>query len=107
NLLPKISKQIVVFFYFLIFNIIFQLIRMKNPFKIINEYKKNRGMDPLIDIKDWFGGLPYEYASFDEVINFFKNNKFNLELIKYKKYNLSSIEMNNFGNNEYLFRKKF
>jgi len=105
NLLPKVGKQIVVFFYFLLFNIIFQLSRMKNPFKIINEYKKNRGMDPLIDIKDWFGGLPYEYATFEEVINFFKNNKFNLELIKYKKYNLSNIEMNNFGNNEFVFRK--
>jgi 2-polyprenyl-6-hydroxyphenyl methylase/3-demethylubiquinone-9 3-methyltransferase len=49
-----------------------------------------------IDIKDWLGGYPYEYASVDEVFNFVKRLGFSLENLK---CNIGLM------NNEYLFKK--
>jgi 2-polyprenyl-3-methyl-5-hydroxy-6-metoxy-1,4-benzoquinol methylase len=40
----------------------------KNPFAW-NE-KKDRGMDTWHDVIDWLGGLPYEVAGIDEVVEF-------------------------------------
>ena len=34
-----------------------------------NPLKKERGMDFLVDIVDWVGGYPYEYATVDEVLD--------------------------------------
>jgi 2-polyprenyl-3-methyl-5-hydroxy-6-metoxy-1,4-benzoquinol methylase len=66
-----------------------------DPTPIIEQYKKNRGMDFFIDIKDWLGGYPFEHASIEEVKAFVKN-KLKLELI-----NIKTGE----ANTEYLFRK--
>jgi hypothetical protein len=49
-----------------------------------------------IDIKDWLGGYPYEYASVDEVFAFVRRFGFTLENLKC---------YNGLGNNEYLFKK--
>ena len=55
-------------------------------------------MNPITDIKDWLGGYPYEYASFQEIVEYIKNLNSNFKLIKYK-------ETNDFGTNEFLFKK--
>lgn len=55
-------------------------------------------MNPITDIKDWLGGYTYEYASFQEIVDYIKNLNSNFKLIKYK-------EKNNFGTNEFLFKK--
>jgi len=34
-----------------------------------NPLEKERGMDFLVDIVDWVGGYPYEYAAIDEVLD--------------------------------------
>jgi len=74
------------------------LLRLKNPYTEIGNHSKNfRGMSWLIDIKDWLGGYPYEYASAGEIFLFMKKNGFELE-------NLS--DNNGLLNNEFLFRKK-
>lgn len=52
----------------------------KNPLKL-NQLRK-RGMNVYYDIKDWLGGLPYEVASKEEVIDFLSPKGF--ELIKYE-----------------------
>lgn len=33
-----------------------------------NPFNKRRGMDFFVDVIDWIGGYPYEYASIDEVV---------------------------------------
>lgn len=42
------------------------VLRCKNFFA---EYKKNRGMSPFHDWRDWLGGYPFEVASYDSVTN--------------------------------------
>lgn len=51
-----------------------------NPLKW-NE-KKERGMDIYHDIVDWLGGLPYEVATTEEVINFLGERGFVLEKLR-------------------------
>jgi 2-polyprenyl-3-methyl-5-hydroxy-6-metoxy-1,4-benzoquinol methylase len=47
------------------------LVRLRNPFKEIEAYSaSSRGMSWNVDITDWLGGLPYEFASVDEVFRF-------------------------------------
>jgi 2-polyprenyl-6-hydroxyphenyl methylase/3-demethylubiquinone-9 3-methyltransferase len=50
------------------------LLNGRNPYVYIKNYKTLRGMNFMTDIKDWLGGYPYEYASVDQIINFFKKN---------------------------------
>lgn len=52
----------------------------RNPFKW-NE-KRNRGMDTYHDIVDWLGGLPYEVATEDEIVCFYRKHGLILERIK-------------------------
>jgi 2-polyprenyl-6-hydroxyphenyl methylase/3-demethylubiquinone-9 3-methyltransferase len=86
---------------FIDYSVMFTLITMyiltlKNPIKKIREHKKFRGMSWKIDIKDWLGGYPYEYASVSEVFAFLKQLGFSLQ----------NITCNNgLMNNEYLFVK--
>ncbi|HEX5705409.1 MAG TPA: class I SAM-dependent methyltransferase [Pyrinomonadaceae bacterium] len=63
-----------------------------NPLKW-NE-KDGRGMDVYHDIIDWLGGLPYEVASKEEVVDFCGTRGFVLERVK---------ENPEGGNNIYLF----
>jgi len=51
------------------------------PMKAIRplmNYKKNRGMSFYHDIIDWMGGFPYEYATYQELNNFFEEKGFKL-----------------------------
>src|ERR1043165_7354738 len=51
----------------------------KNPL-LWNE-KRGRGMDTYHDLVDWLGGLPYEVASADEVVDFCERRGFALQVI--------------------------
>ena len=42
------------------------------------EYKKNRGMNIYIDIRDWLGGWPMEFVYDQEAIDFCGNLGFKL-----------------------------
>ena len=53
---------------------------LKNPFAW-NE-KKERGMNVYHDIIDWLGGLPYEVAGENEMVQFGRKSGFVLERIK-------------------------
>ncbi len=99
NLLPKIGKSIMVLVYFFINYLIYPLFLLKNPFNELNKYQKNRGMNPLIDIKDWLGGYPYEVATPQEIIQFFSHLEGDFKLIKSKTFQDHS------SNNLYLFKK--
>ena len=53
--------------------------------------KTNRGMNCYNDIIDWFGGLPYETATKDEVIEVAKEHGFTLERSKVRREGACSI----------------
>ncbi len=74
------------------------LLTLRNPFAEIRRHKYyfNKGMAWRIDIKDWLGGYPYEYATVAEIFHFAKQRGFSLE-------NLTCN--NGLLNNEFLLRK--
>jgi SAM-dependent methyltransferase len=47
-----------------------QLSKGRNPLRAAREYRRTRGMALSIDLIDWLGGFPCEFASADEVIKF-------------------------------------
>jgi len=65
------------------YNVAKLLIRMKNPFRIMREYERKRGMSWTVDLIDWLGGYPYEHARPDEVFSFYRE-KFGMELVALK-----------------------
>jgi SAM-dependent methyltransferase len=73
------------------------LLSGRNPILEIRGHKENRGMSWLVDIRDWLGGWPYEYASVEEVFSFVRDR------FGYTLENL--ISTNSLRNNEYLFRR--
>ena len=58
----------------------------KNPL-LWNE-KRGRGMDTYHDLVDWLGGLPYEVASADEVVDFCERRGFALQVIDDREANI-------------------
>ena len=87
NSIDYMAMTAMIFLYILTFN---------NPVKKIKGHKQFRGMSWRIDIKDWLGGYPYEYASVAEIFSFLKQLGFSLENLKCN---------NGLLNNEYLFIK--
>jgi 2-polyprenyl-6-hydroxyphenyl methylase/3-demethylubiquinone-9 3-methyltransferase len=91
-------KRIMETLYYLRYGILPELIRFRNPAKMFREYESRRGMDYWVDIRDWLGGYPYEYAGADDMFRFC-SRELNMELV-----NLKST--NTVGTNEFLFRKR-
>ncbi|MDD4972252.1 MAG: methyltransferase domain-containing protein [Paludibacter sp.] len=57
--------------------------RLKNGHNPLEwNQKKSRGMNTYHDIVDWLGGLPYEVASVDEVVDFTRKKGLILEKIQ-------------------------
>lgn len=61
------------------------------------EYGQRRGMSRWHDIVDWVGGLPYEYASPEEIFEFYKARDFALTKLKCSRVGI--------GCNEFVFVK--
>ena len=60
------------------------------------KFQINRGMNLWYDYLDWIGGYPFEVASVDQIINFFKQRGFKPVFIQ---------DINNrLGCNEYVFQ---
>jgi SAM-dependent methyltransferase len=69
----------------------------RNPVRYVSEYgSRSRGMDFWRDVEDWLGGLPFEYASPDEVRKFAENSEFQVE---------DELVRSPGGCNEYLLRR--
>ena len=67
-----------------------------NPVRYVREYARHsRGMTFWRDGVDWLGGLPWEFATRDEVVAFVEQRGFEV---------LRVIEEGSGGNNEYLLR---
>ena len=58
------------------------LLTLKNPRRVLGDYKAQRGMSLKTDIRDWFGGYPYEYAAPDEIFRFMKQRGYLMTNIK-------------------------
>lgn len=39
-------------------------------------YNRERGMHVLTDIMDWIGGYPYEYARYEQIVQFYREREF-------------------------------
>lgn len=74
NHYPLVIKKIFEIL-FMGYGVLSMLISLKNPLRVIREYKGNRGMSWYHDRIDWLGGLPYEFASLSEIVNFFGKSK--------------------------------
>jgi 2-polyprenyl-6-hydroxyphenyl methylase/3-demethylubiquinone-9 3-methyltransferase len=74
------------------------VVTLHNPIRIICSHQLyfGKGMSWRINIKDWLGGYPYEYATVSEVFKYAKERGFSLE-------NLTCN--NGLLNNEFLFRR--
>jgi 2-polyprenyl-6-hydroxyphenyl methylase/3-demethylubiquinone-9 3-methyltransferase len=73
-------------------------IRFQNPIKVIRTYKKRRGMDYRVDIIDWLGGYPYEFATVSEIFKFMKK--------KFPAFKIVNVKQrHDLGNNWFLFKK--
>lgn len=70
---PQFIRKILIFL-FLIVKFFGVLITSRQ-----NPLKRKRGMRYYTDVVDWVGGYPYEYASIDEVRDFFKARGFVLK----------------------------
>jgi 2-polyprenyl-6-hydroxyphenyl methylase/3-demethylubiquinone-9 3-methyltransferase len=70
---------------------------LTNPMKRYTEYKKHRGMSRFYDFLDWWGGLPFEVASVEDVFHYFRDRGFYLKEIN--TVNGGS------GCNEFVFKK--
>jgi len=101
NLSPKIGKKIMNLLLFSVMYFILPLLSLKNPLIRLKNYKKNRGMDPMTDVKDWLGGYPFEVATFKEIVTFLNRIDQNFRLVKFNKVN-PGIN----ANNELVFKKE-
>src|SRR6185369_16358388 len=91
-----IIKRLMAFVYIL-YSFIMMFVRFQLPYSYIRNYKNKRGMSWYCDILDWIGGYPYEYASIEEMINFFSENNMYAKKVR---------EADGLGCNEFLFFKK-
>lgn len=71
---PFLIKK-VMYYWLILENIFMRIIRGQNPVKYIKNYYKNsnRWMDFFRDIEDWLWWYPYEYATIEEIKNFYEN----------------------------------
>jgi 2-polyprenyl-6-hydroxyphenyl methylase/3-demethylubiquinone-9 3-methyltransferase len=92
-----IVSIIIIPFYFILGAFLNDCLKLKNPVDRYREYQKNRGMSIYYDWLDWLGGLPFETAKTDDVINFFSNLGWYID-----KLNAVGQKL---GCNEYMFRK--
>jgi SAM-dependent methyltransferase len=48
-------------------------------FKLWSDYKKSRGMSRWHDMVDWLGGYPYEYATAEQLTQFYESSGYKLQ----------------------------
>ena len=83
NLLPRILRKPFAYtinFFVRIWVIIKYTVKLE-PMIIIDQivnYKPPRGMSVSSDIIDWYGGLPYEVANYEYLLQYIENKGFKL-----------------------------
>lgn len=82
--------------YFMTREIVKGLVTSGNPFASFSSYRKQRGMSPYYDWIDWLGGYPFEVATPESLLDFYKGCHFTLDRL---------ISTNNLGCNQFVFRR--
>jgi 2-polyprenyl-3-methyl-5-hydroxy-6-metoxy-1,4-benzoquinol methylase len=72
-------------------------LRLTSPVSYVRQYNAERGMNFFRDIDDWIGGLPYEFTSPGETMDFLSDRGFSLVRLK---------TTDSCGCNEFLFRRE-
>jgi SAM-dependent methyltransferase len=71
-------------------------LRLRSPLTYVRQYNANRGMNFFRDVDDWVGGLPYEFASPGETVDYLSDREFLLVRL---------TTTDSCGCNEFLFRR--
>ncbi len=82
--------------YFFLGYLLLDAVRLKNPAKRYEDYKKKRGMAMTTDWIDWLGGYPYEVATTKQIIDFYTAKSFSLFKLK---------PTSRMGCNEFVFKR--
>lgn len=72
--------------YFVLRGLVGDILHGKNPLTRYREYDQRRGMSRYHDWIDWIGGYPYEVATREEIVSFFKARGFEPVREKYQEY---------------------
>ncbi len=96
GILGKAFIVAVFFPIYVLLGLIPDILRFRNPLKRYRDYKKQRGMSMVHDWHDWLGGLPFEVATPEYLVDFYKKEGFQLEKIK---------TTNSLGTNQLVFSK--
>jgi 2-polyprenyl-6-hydroxyphenyl methylase/3-demethylubiquinone-9 3-methyltransferase len=70
------------------------LTRFQSPLRFVRDYRSTRGMSFFRDVDDWLGGLPYEFCTPGEVVDFLTDRQFTLRRL---------LTTQSCGCNEFLF----
>jgi len=89
--LPRTGQKTMIWLFVPVIYLAKLLVTGRNPLK------KERGMDFLVDIVDWVGGYPYEYATVDEVLDLGTKN--GLQMLRVSRAAVPT------GCNEFVFKK--
>ena len=84
NKLPKVLKKPFAYSsgFFVKFLMILKYTIKLKPMVILRpmfDYKQVRGMSMLSDMVDWYGGLPYEFSSYEYLVDYIQNKGFELQ----------------------------
>jgi 2-polyprenyl-6-hydroxyphenyl methylase/3-demethylubiquinone-9 3-methyltransferase len=67
--------------------------RLNEYIRSWTQYSKNRGMSRWHDAVDWIGGYPYEVATMEDLVDFFKAKGFQALQVKRPDYKLGCNEL--------------
>lgn len=89
NKLPRILKKPFAFLteFFVQFLMLLKYTVKLKPLVFLRpifDYKQKRGMSMLADIVDWYGGFPYEFATYDYLVDYIQSKGFELQKGKKK-----------------------
>ena len=84
NKLPRILKKPFAFLagFFVQFLMLLKYTVKLKPMVFLRpifDYKQKRGMSMLSDIVDWYGGFPYEFATYDYLVDYIQSKGFELQ----------------------------
>ena len=82
--------------YFFLRGFVRDVLQGQHPARRYQDYKKKRGMSMVHDWVDWLGGLPFEVATPDAIIEVFEREGYTLKKLKTTAGH---------GNNEFVFEK--
>lgn len=65
--------------YFAVPPALLDLVKLRNPFRLYIDYKRQRGMSKVHDWRDWLGGYPFEVAKPEEIFHFYRDRGLTLK----------------------------